>query len=62
MQPVPVCCNRPMWAVINRRTAVNAISRERNTPVWSCVDCGRILLRPENMVITADGTQFEITK
>lgn len=51
-----------MWAVINRRTAVNAISRERNTPVWSCVDCGRILLRPENMVITADGTQFEITK
>lgn len=38
----PVHCDSPMWRVINRRTAVNALSREHDTLVWECSICGEI--------------------
>jgi hypothetical protein len=35
----PLCCNRPMVAVVSRSTSNNAFNPKADTDVWWCADC-----------------------
>jgi hypothetical protein len=40
---IPICPNHPerkLWAIISRKTSVNALSTDHDTPIWFCPDCG----------------------
>lgn len=39
----PLCPNDPerqLWAIVSRRTSLDALNKDHDTPMWYCPDCG----------------------